>query len=154
MLQYAQKAIQPGLDYFKSQMEGTLKDTLSAFKAARLFSPQKAHTMQPRAIDLDSLKSFPFFDDDQIKGLKDELPMYLSRCADTDTNFCLLEWWRRNCEDIPTWSSCARKVLLVQPSSAASERVFSILQASFHEQQDNSLQDYIESSLMYQYNKH
>ena len=25
---------------------------------------------------------------------------------------------------------------------------------SFHEQQDNSLQDYIESSLIYQYNKH
>ena len=25
---------------------------------------------------------------------------------------------------------------------------------SFHEQQDNSLQDYIESSIMYQYNKH
>ena len=28
MLQYAQNAIQPGLDYFKSQMEGPLKDTL------------------------------------------------------------------------------------------------------------------------------
>ena len=60
MLQYAQKAIQPGLDYFKSQMEGTTKDALSAFKAARLFYPQKVHTMQPRATDLDSLQSFPF----------------------------------------------------------------------------------------------
>ena len=63
-----------------------------------------------------------------------------------------LEWWRRNCGDIQTWSSCAQKVMLVQPSSAASELV--ILQASFLEQQDNSLQDYIEPSLMYQYNKH
>jgi hypothetical protein len=75
MLQYAQKAIHPGLDYFRSQMEGTLADTLSAFKAARLFCPQKAHTMQPRATDLDALKSFPFFNDDHIRGLKDELPM-------------------------------------------------------------------------------
>ena len=47
------------LDYFTSQMEGTLKDTLSAFKAARLFCPQKVHTMQPIAADLDSLKSYP-----------------------------------------------------------------------------------------------
>ena len=154
MLQYAQKAIQPGLDYFKSQMEGALKDTLCAFKAARLFCPQKAHTMQPRAADLDSLKSFPFLNDDHIKGLKDELPVYLSKCSDTDANFCPLEWWKRSCGDLPTWSACARKVLLVQPSSAASERVFSMLKASFHDQQENSLQDYIESSLMLQYNGH
>ena len=152
MIQYAQKAIQPGLDYFRSQMEGTLKDTLSAFKAARLFCPQKVHTMQPRAADLDSLKSFPFINDDHLRGLKDELPVYLSKCADTDGDFCPLEWWRRTSADIPTWSACARKVLLIQPSSAASERVFSMLKASFHEQQDSSLQDYIESSLMLQYN--
>ena len=147
MIQYAQKAIHLGLDYFRSQVEGTLKDTLSAFKAARLFCPQKVHTMQPRAADLDSLKSFPFIKDDHIRrGLKDELLVYLSKCTDTDGNFCPFEWWRRTSAD--TWSACVRKVLLVQPSSAASKRVFSMLKASFHEQQDNSLQDYIESSLM------
>ena len=76
MLQYAQNAVQPGPDYFKSQMEGTLKDTLAAFKAARLFSPQKAKGPHHAAsVDLDSLKSFPFFSDDV---LKDELPVYLS----------------------------------------------------------------------------
>jgi hypothetical protein len=104
--------------------------TLSAFKAACLFS-QKAHIMQPRAVDLDSLKSFPFFSDDVIKGLKDELPVYLSKCTDTDPDSCPLEWWKRNSGDIPTWSACARKVLLVQPSSAASERVFSITTGFF-----------------------
>ena len=60
MKQYAQNAIQPGLDYFKSQMEVTLKNTLSAFKAARLFSPYKVNSMNPAASDVDSLKSFPF----------------------------------------------------------------------------------------------
>ena len=148
MLQYA---IQPGLNYFKSQMEGPLKDTLSA---ARLFSPQKAHTMQPRATDLDSLHSFPFFSDDHIERMKDELHVYLYKCADTDDAFCPLEWWRRNGEEIPNWSVAAHNVLLVQPSSAAAERAFSLLKASFHEQQDNSLQDYIESSLMLQFNSH
>ncbi len=42
----------------------------------------------------------------------------------------------------------------MQPSSAASERVFSILKASFEEQQDSALQDYVEASLMLQYNHH
>ena len=46
-----------------------------------------------------------------------------------------------------------RKIILIQPSSAAAERVFSLLKASFNERQDGSLQDYIESSLMLQYNK-
>ena len=62
MKQYAQNAIQPGLDYFKSQMEGSLKGALDAFKSARLFSPYKAQTMKPVASDVDSLKSFLFFD--------------------------------------------------------------------------------------------
>jgi len=34
----------------------------------------------------------------------------------------------------------ARKALLLQPSSVASERVFSLLKNSFNEQQDQSLQ--------------
>lgn len=154
MLWYAQNAVQPALDYFKSQMEGPLKDTLSAFKSARVFSLQQAHIMQPRAVNLDLLKSFPFVDKDVVKCFKDELPMYLSKCADTDLQFCPLEWWRMTSSEIPTWSACACKLLLVQPSSAASERVFSILKASFHEQQDNSLQDYIKTSVMLQFNKH
>ena len=43
-------------------------------------------------------------------------------------------------------------VLLVQPSSAAAERVFSILQSSFAMQQQSSLEDYVEVSVMLQYN--
>ena len=56
--------------------------------------------------------------------------------------------------DLPIWSSAAKQIFLVQPSSAASERVFSLLKAaSFKDQQESSLQDYVETSLMLQYNK-
>ena len=41
--------------------------------------------------------------------------------------------------------------LLVQPSSAAAERVFSILRR-FTAQQQSSLEDYLELSIMLQYN--
>ena len=44
-------------------------------------------------------------------------------------------------------------VLLVQPSSAASERVFSILSASFNDQPESTLSEYLQASVMLQYNK-
>ena len=44
-------------------------------------------------------------------------------------------------EELPYWSSLFKKVLLVQPSSAASERVFSLLNNSFDDKQQNSLED-------------
>ena len=80
--------------------------------------------------------------------------MYLARAADTSATISPLEWWKRNASDLPNWSKAAKKILLLQPSSAAAERVFSLLQNSFGEQQDNSLQDYIECSLVLQYNNH
>ena len=43
-------------------------------------------------------------------------------------------------------------LLLVQPSSAAAERAFSILSNSFTDTQRSSLEDYIEISIMIQYN--
>ena len=59
---------------------------------------------------------------------------------------------QENSKDIPNWAIAVSKALLVQPSSASSERVFSLLKASFDEQQDSSLQDYLEASLMLQFN--
>ncbi len=49
--------------------------------------------------------------------------------------------------------TCARMHNTPIPSSVAAERVFSVLKASFNESQDHALQDYLESSLMLQYNK-
>ena len=53
---------------------------------------------------------------------------------------------------LPNWSSICKSVLLVQPSSATAERVFSILTNSFTDRQEHSLKDYIETSVMLQYN--
>ena len=41
--------------------------------------------------------------------------------------------------DLPNWANAGRLILLVQPSSAAYERVFSILNSSFSSQQESSL---------------
>ncbi len=62
----------------------------------------------------------------------------------------VLDWWKNAEADIPTWASSAQKVLLVQPSSASD---FSLLKNSFNKQELSSLEDYIEASLMLQYNR-
>ena len=53
---------------------------------------------------------------------------------------------------LPFWSTGCRAILLLQPSSAAAERVFSLLSNSFKENQQNALEDYnISTSVMLQY---
>lgn len=152
LIQYAKNCAQPAIDYFQQQLSGSMKVPMAAFKAARLFSPQKANEIQPSSADLDCLDVFPFFSGEVMDGLKEELPLYLAKSEDTDEQICPVKWWKDNMIALPRWASAASKVLLVQPSSAASERVFSLLNASFSEQQEHTLKDYIESSIMLQYN--
>ena len=110
--------------------------------------------MQPTAQDIDQLRVFPFLSDPTIlASLKVELPSYLAKSADISPDFNTVEWWSLHKQDLPQWSSVAKKVILLQPSSAAAERVFSLLNSSFSEQQQNSLEDYVEASVMLQYNK-
>ena len=49
------------------------------------------------------------------------------------------------------WVALVRKLLLVQPSSAAAERVFSFLN-TLSARQERALEDYIEASVMIRYN--
>ena len=152
IVRYGTACVQPGLNYFEKHFNSS-QDTLSAFKAVRYFSPQKINDIQPNADAINALKSFPFLNSKTIlDGLKEELPSYLAKVTDIDPSIDILQWWNQNESALPCWAAAARKVLLVQPSSAASERVFSLLKASFNPQQQSSLQDYIETSLMLQYN--
>ena len=90
-----------------------------------------------------------------INGLKAELPVYLAAAEDVNVlnEEQKVEWWHRQEERLPRWATAVKQVLLIQPSSAAAGRVFSILKASFNEQQDCALVDYIQASVTAQYNK-
>ena len=52
-----------------------------------------------------------------------------------------LVWWKGYMADLPAWAAACKKLLLVQPSSAAAERVFSLLQNSFKKSQELALED-------------
>ena len=126
---------------------------VAAFKAARLFSPFKVNEIQPTAKDVDDLVAFPFLVG-KIDLLKAELPAYLALAADVNADVNILEWWKNHsCPGsdfcFPHWSSAVWKVLLVQPSSATAEHVFSMLNQSFGEQKQNALEDLVESIYHY-----
>ena len=130
---YALQCVEPGLQYFGDAIEGTLSASMELFKAARVFNPKKAMEMHPNAASLDCLAVTPFFDEEIIGNLKSELPLYLAKTADISPNFNTLQWWQMNAEGLPHWSAAVCMLLLVQPSSAAAERVFSLLSNSFNQ---------------------
>ena len=91
-----------------------------------------------------------------IQSLKDELPAYLAIVGNIPNDFDALaktwRWWRNNAAEIPSWASAVKKITLVQTSSAAAERVFSLLVTMFGDKQQDALEDYIEAALMLRVN--
>jgi len=101
---------------------------------------------------IDTLTVFLFLKE-KISGFKQELPLYLTKSSDIPESTDCLRWWKTYATELPVWSSAVQLVLLVKPSSATAEGAFSLLNSSFTNQQDLSLQDYVETSIMLQYNK-
>lgn len=92
-------------------------------------------------------------DDNTIANLATELPTYLA-AADGVTCYSedeKVSWWAAHRDTLPHWAALVKQLLLIQPSSAAAERVFSLL-SSLSSQQDRALEDYIEASVMIRYN--
>ena len=76
-----------------------------------------------------------------------ELPIYMAAAEDVSSSVDVTSWWKSR---LPHWAQAFRLVALVQPSSAAAERVFSILSYSFSAKQHLALEDYVQLSVMLQ----
>ena len=155
---YALACLQPAYDYFTAHfLHGDLQPAVEVFKAARFFNPGKISEIQPTAAEArDHLSKIPFLNTDAcscIDGLQRELPAYIAAAAGVRPDIDVTTWWSQHERELPNWAAACKKVLLIQPSSAASERVFSLLENSFRNNQARAMEDYIEVSLMLQYNK-
>ena len=94
------------------------------------------------------LESFPFC---RLSNLKAELASFLAKASQLNSdnsNFDLLKWLSVHPGELPHWSTLCRMILLIQPSLAASEKVFSLLNNTFNEQQQGCLEDCVETSIM------
>jgi len=90
------------------------------------------------------LLAFPFLSPTHdIPSLKGELASYLAIADGVDPTVDCRDRWKRHTAYLPAWATAAKKVLVAQPSSAAAEREFSLLNSTFGDKQDNSLKDYI-----------
>ena len=63
-----------------------------------------------------------------------------------------LQFWKNHSSTSPSWANAAQKVLLLLPSSALAERLFSLLKNTFGDRKLCSLEDYVEASLIVQFN--
>ena len=145
-----------GLQFFQRKFSQEFYESVSAFQSARLCCPVQVQQLRPTAASVEELRRFRFLDNDAIiQGLTAELPRYLAVAdgADLQTEEEKLQWWSRNEANLPNWSSVVKKVLLVQPSSASAERVFSIMKNFFTNQQDAALEQTVEASVMLYYNQ-
>ena len=86
-----------------------------------------------------------------------EYPTYLTLAYHTaalEDGQDILQWWaeRAKNKQIPAWRMFARNVFSLQPSSAAAERVFSILRSMVDDSQRRVLSDLLEATCMRRYN--
>ena len=91
-----------------------------------------------------------------LQVLKDELPADIFKSGLLRDGFNpeldTLQWWKDVSQDLPSWSAAVTKLVLVQPSSAAAKREFSLLATMFKDQQHDALEDYVEAALMLRVN--
>ena len=156
LVMQAKSCIRPGLNFYQRKFSVQFRDTVSAFKAAGLCCPVHVQALHPTAVSLEELRNFPFANNDAtLANLAQELPLYIT-AADGVKVACeddKVTWWAAHKDTLPHWCTLVKKLLLIQPSSASSERVFSLLSNSFNSQQDTALEDYLEASVMLRYNK-
>ena len=133
-----------------------LGNVVTLFRRARYFDPMTVQGLNLTAENVRSLRIFPFLDSDRtIEALQAELPAYIAAADGTDIteDDKKVRWWSLRQNDLPAWADAVRKVLLIQPSSAASERAFSLLACCLSSTQQSALEDYVESSVMLSYSK-
>ena len=83
----------------------------------------------------------------QIKPLEQRLD------AKKKDTFDLGNWWRANGDKVPAFKYVLRAILANSPNSIPPERVFSIINDTFDDDQDSALADYMELSLQKQLNE-
>ena len=147
LIQYAKSCVQPGVTYYFNQLATSMKEPHEAFKAARLFSPAKVQQIRPIVSALDTLSVFPFLSS-QIPALKEEFLLYVAASEDIDPSYDPLQFWRQHEQSLLAWS----QAVYSNSTIFSCIGVFSLLTNSFGERQSSSLQDYIEASIMMQYN--
>jgi len=168
------KSLEKGFEYLESRLTGTCerpydcRDTYKVFKLAQIMDPAyavSARVDQDMLVELVKLPPFQGDDDgseeELLHDLTRELPAYLAAASSFivdrsdigDFTEKVLGFWRDKGGELPTFARTARIIFAMTPTSAACERVFSLLDSLFGPAQNSALSDYVGGSLRLNYNK-
>ena len=119
---------------------------MKAYIAVRLCCPVQVQKLRPTAATLEGFRNFPFSNNNATiaNNHAREILQYIAtaegatvKCEDDEK----VRLWAAHRDTLPFWAAIVKKLLLLQPSSATAERVFSLLSSIFNAQQDSALQD-------------
>ncbi len=165
---YAHTVVAPAIDYWRMTIDNKKGAEVARFKVARIFNPLHVLGNPISVADIDSLKIFRLSEHPlirpHIEGMKSELikyhalvksikPLDQRKNAKGKDTFVLSDWWRCNSGELPHFAFVLRAVLTNAPNSCPPERLFSMFNATFGEDQKRSFGDYLELAMQSQYNK-
>lgn len=99
------------------------------------------------------LRRLPVVPETALNGLRAELDEYHALAVDHDQEEDLWSFWRQYQLRLPVWYALACNIALIMTSSASVERLFSLYEGRFSDQQQGALEDYKEASIMLHYNE-
>ena len=148
--------IEPALTYFDQKFSVDLRTAMVCFEAFDLCNPINICHMSSAVVaeKLNKLHgiNMKFLTSQHVLQLRAELPAFVAQARDMDVDVDVLHWFKQRCKVIPAWSAYFKKVVIIAPSSAASERVFSVLRRVRDSDQDTALFDATQVAVMGAFN--
>jgi len=122
----------------EAKKPGDLVQTTKIMACGRLFNPSWVKLNDPAAVAYEELRCLTFVTSTEIGQIQLELSTMKVLCQELKQADAR-DFYRRNVDQLPTFAAVFRKLILVQPSSAMVERVFSMLENGIHDTQKSML---------------
>jgi hypothetical protein len=160
MSTYVKNVIRPAFQYLRENLDESSPDSkllnsMKLFRAFRLFNPSRSSKLLPgESVSLEHLRNYAHFQG-LVDGMYDECADYkiLAEEYPGGEKDDPTEFFEINKLRIPNWYEAFHIVSLVQPSSCAAERVFSILNLAMGDSQQQLLADLTATIVMLRYNR-
>jgi len=158
--------VQGAREYFNNTIIGTLAAEVALYKTCKLVNPIAMQHFASLPEFTAAVRSLNRFNDAAINAMSVEYSTYRALIitfaeeehdltTHEDKLTAIMGFWKTKWHDIPTIAKLARYCMTLTPSSAAAERVFSVLKQLFSlNQMKTTLQDYVETAVMMRYNKY
>lgn len=159
----------PSQHYFMNTIWAGLRDDIKVYVACRLADPAAIVEADDFDLFVTAMKSLNYFSQPVIDGMLSEYGTLLILCRNHVAAWeqreikpnesayqvqleGIVSFWKKNYSKLSKLSEWARYVFTLPTSSAAVERLFSMLKLSFTSLQNASLEDYIKLALILRYN--